>query len=696
MSIKIKILLIVLTAMLIIEGYNFIGSYHTYHTQLEKTKRNTQARLQQQLSVSLHEQLQGLSAAVSIISSNEHFSRALAEGHRDVLTNALSTHYQTVLKPQFGIAQFQFHTPPAQSFLRLHRLEKYGDDLSAFRHTVVQTNQTQKPVTGIEVGRAGLGLRVVYPMFYQQQHVGSVEFGGAALTLVDSLKDLFNMEYAVGIKREVFAQARRFENKATDIMRDDMIFYSFSSELSKQGAAVFDPAQNEYTFNDEAYLAYPLKLTDFSANHIGIVLMLQNIEALKKELRQTLINDALIIIGIGLITFLFLSLLVNQTISKPLKQAVKVTESIARGKLDIEFSAHGHDESGRLLHALHNMLYTQLRPIIEESGSTLKSLSEGDFSARIQRQFVGDFAKISESTNETAHKLESITTETGVVLDALSHGNICKRIESDFGGQYSDIKHAVNEMGRHLCDVIRQVSHITNQVADAAAQISATAQTLSQHASAQAANLEETSTAIEQMNASTKQSAEHANYTNTLAKTSAGNAAEGGKVVEDTVAAMHDIAKKINIIEEIAYQTNLLALNAAIEAARAGQQGKGFAVVASEVRNLAEHSQNAAQEISELAHSSVSVSERAGIMLRQMVPNIIHTSELMAEIANSSNEQSAGIEQISETILQLDQVTQQNASAAEQLAASSEELAAQANQLRELMSYFVLLEEKVT
>ncbi len=175
-----------------------------------------------------------------------------------------------------------------------------------------------------------------------------------------------------------------------------------------------------------------------------------------------------------------------------------------------------------------------------------------------------------------------------------------------------------------------------------------------------------------------------------IANQSADDARKSGEAVANAVRAMKTIADKINIIQEIARQTDLLALNAAVEAARAGTHGKGFAGVASEVRKLAERSQQAAGEISQLSAETVDVSGEAGRMLETLVPNIQRTADLVQEISASTREQNVGAEQINQAIRELDKVIQQNANAAEEAAATSQELAAQSQQLTGVISYFEL------
>ena len=346
---------------------------------------------------------------------------------------------------------------------------------------------------------------------------------------------------------------------------------------------------------------------------------------------------SIIIIGFVIsVIIIFIALFIASSISKPLQKGLEISNRLAEGDINQDIEVSGTDETGQLLAAMKNMVNN-----LNQTALVAEQISKGDLTAEVK--ILSDRDVLGKSLSTMVSKLYEIVTNVKA-----SSGNV------NTGSQA----------------------------------MSSTAEQMSQGATEQAASTEEVSSSMEEMGSNIRQNADNASQTEKIAIKASQDAGESGKAVSEAVVAMNEIATKISIIEEIARQTNLLALNAAIEAARAGEHGKGFAVVASEVRKLAERSQIAAGEISELSTSTVGTAEKAGGMLSKLVPDIKKTSELVQEISAASREQNNGVEQINRAILQLDQVVQQNASASEEMAATSEELASQAEQLQSAVSFF--------
>jgi methyl-accepting chemotaxis protein len=340
------------------------------------------------------------------------------------------------------------------------------------------------------------------------------------------------------------------------------------------------------------------------------------------------------------------------------------------------------------LSELLNQLSDTVGTAFQDTIFVAQALERGDLTKQVTREYLGAFDQVKQSLNSTSSKLAQTFKDIAGIAEALEHGDLTRKITREYQGAYDQVKQSLNNTVIKLAQTISEVSNTSETLASATVQVSATAQSLSQASSEQAASVEETSASIEEMSSSIQQNTENAKVADGMSVEGSKKAAEGGEAVNETVGAMKQIARKIGIIDDIAYQTNLLALNAAIEAARAGEHGKGFAVVAAEVRKLAERSQVAAQEIGQLAVNSVGMAEKAGKLLDEIVPATKKTADLVQEITAASEEQTVGVNQVNTAMSQLSQITQQNASAAEQLAGTAEEMSSQANNLQELISFF--------
>jgi methyl-accepting chemotaxis protein len=384
---------------------------------------------------------------------------------------------------------------------------------------------------------------------------------------------------------------------------------------------------------------------------------------------------------------------VNDTLDAvvgPLNVAAATVDRIARGDIPAKISDPYHGDFD-LIKSNLNTCIDAVNALVADTALLAEAAVHGKLATRVDAsRHQGDFRKIVAGVNDTLDKVVEPIAEVRRIMSAMAGGDLSQTIVTAYRGDFDELKSTINQTIVRLVEIINDVRTAADNLSNAAGQVSATAQALSQSASEQAASVEETTSSMAQMAASISRNTDNARVTDGMAATAARQTAKGGEAVGRTVDDMKSIAGKVGIIDNIAYQTNLLALNAAIEAARAGEHGKGFAVVAAEVRKLAERSQVAAQEIGNLATSSVRQAERAGSLLGEMVPTIGKTSERVQEIALASSEQASGVRQINGAMHELNQATQQNASASEELAATAEELGAQAAKLQQTMTFFHL------
>jgi methyl-accepting chemotaxis protein len=444
---------------------------------------------------------------------------------------------------------------------------------------------------------------------------------------------------------------------------------------------------------------------------IGVSITKDELEAaniqMQNRLARALNNlqtSAIVIGAIILIVITFVSVTYSKKMTKPLMQCVDIANAIASGNTDVNIDVQSQDESGTLAKAMEDMA-RRIKRMYNDAIFLSDEAKNGKLKSRADvSQHRGDFARIIQGMNDTLDAVVTPVDEAMKVLDGLANKNLTVRVKGQYKGDLRDFTDNVNTAAMTLEESLIQVGLASEQILNAANEISSGSQLLAEATSRQASSLEEISASLEQINSLTASNADSAKAGLSLADQSVKAVQTGNVAMEKMNQAMDSILKSsietgkiIKTIDEIAFQTNLLALNAAVEAAHAGDAGKGFAVVAEEVKNLALRSAEAAKNTNSLIEDSSNNSEMGSRIVEQVTQSFIAMTEqfnkvksIVTEISASSDEQAHGVNQISTGVHDMNRVTQQNAANAQESASSAQELNSQAVELKSMVSTYTL------
>ncbi|CAN7293215.1 methyl-accepting chemotaxis protein [Bosea sp. LjRoot90] len=571
----------------------------------------------------------------------------------------------------------------AYGALEFRRIEKTYSDLISQRAAAILDSARAASAMGEIVGN--LYQAIAYPEF-MKQNTTSIEEVKTAYAA--SLQALVEAKISFPQRAEGFDElSRRLQATKSDI---DQIVAQAARDEDLPALSIM--SQLDKTISDIAGAA--AKINDD---------IKKDTEATSEVLATDAHRITMIAIGLSLAgTLLGLLggvLLTGVAITRPLNRLKQSMGQIANGDYASEIEGQGRrDEVGEMARAVQ---------VFRENGLAVQRLESETEAGRTEaeRQRLATDAERASA----AAMQQRLAAEQAVVVRALaegltrlSQGDLSVRVEDEVAADYVSLKQDFNSAVSHLAQTIATIQATSADVGAAAREINSGADDLSKRTEEQASSLEQTAATTEQLAASVKASAQASRQAVQLANEATGVAVNGGAVASQAVDAMARIeqaSKKISditsVIDEIAFQTNLLALNAAVEAARAGDAGKGFAVVASEVRTLAQRSAEAAKDITALiAQSGVEVEQGVGLVraageaLNQIVEASKKVSATVSDISAASAEQANGIDEMSQTVAHMDEMTQQNAALAEESAASAGSLSGQIRRLNELVASF--------
>lgn len=660
MSLKSKIFIgFIVSVMLMFSVLSFFTFKETSETIIDNEKEMMEV-LGQSIAIQMETELEAAKIGVLSMANNIDVQRNFADRNREELIRTLLPIYDSISST---VSQIQFHLPDSTSFLRLHSVEKFGDSLKDFRHTVNMANSTKEIVKGLEEGANGYGFRVVVPVFYEGVHIGSVEYGSEfGKQFLQDIKDSYPGEYFIYSLKNIGdpnldSGSNVIASTTEDVWRIEDEEYMKSLE---KGETVY------LTTQDQNYNVVLIPFKDFNGEIKGYykvvndrIETVDSINAIKRN--SILITGALLLILVSIFYILLTRLL------KPIGLLIDAIEEVAAGDLTKKIEVQSKDELRALADTFNKMILS-LKEVISQSGN-------------ISEQVAAISEELSAASEEVTASAEEVTN---TIVD------VSKSAEKQFES-IEESKGIMDEMIRSIKVVSKNIENVhisSKNTLDSAEEGIVASQNAVHKMDSLKVSTERVADEIYRLNESSK-----------------------------------EIEKIVITISSIADQTNLLALNAAIEAARAGESGRGFSVVAEEVRKLAEESAKSSQHVGQLI---MNIQTEINQIVQYMMDNskevalgvdivaessrrfsdilteintvatqILEVESLAEELSNSASEVTLSFDELSKisygTVGASENVvtsSEQQTGAMEEVASATTDLATMASQLRDSISVF--------